>query len=169
MLVDSGSLYTIIPKALYDSLFSECKLHKSNISPDGYGGSPIAIQGFFKATLQYKDHSHTDKAYISKNGATILGWSVQSELCIALDPICNDPRIPDFEHHGSVSRSFRTQQYKSHYTCFTQNTVETRSAQSVKCDMVSYLQKSSSVLHRRTVPSRRVILLVIHGFSVAST
>ena len=64
--VDSGSPYTIIPRALYDSLFSECKLHESDISPGGYGGSPIAIQGFFKAALQYKDHTDTDKVYVSK-------------------------------------------------------------------------------------------------------
>ena len=84
MLVDSGSPYTIIPKALYDSLFSECELHESDISPGGYGGSPIALQGFFKATLQYKDRCDTDKVYVSKKGATILGWSAQSKLRIVL-------------------------------------------------------------------------------------
>ena len=89
--VDSGSPYTIIPKALYDSLFSECKLHKSDISPGRYGGSPIAIQGFFKATLQYKDRSGTNKVYVFKKGATILGWSAHSKLRIVLDPSCNDP------------------------------------------------------------------------------
>ena len=51
----------IIPKELYDSLFSKCKLHESDISPGSYGGSPIAIQGFFKAELQYKGHSDMDK------------------------------------------------------------------------------------------------------------
>ena len=91
VLVDSGSPYTIIQKALYDSLFSECKLHESDISPGGYGGSPIAIQGFFKAVLQYKDRSDTDKVYVSKKGATILWWSAQSKLCIVVDPTCNDP------------------------------------------------------------------------------
>ena len=85
VLVDSGSLSTIIPKALYDSLFSECKLNESDISPGGYGGSPIAIQDFFKAALQYKDRSDTDKVYVSKKGATILGWSVQSKLHIVLE------------------------------------------------------------------------------------
>ena len=101
VLVDSGSPYTIIPKALYDSLFSECKLHESDISPGGYGGSPIAIPGFFKAELQYKDRSDTDKIYVSKKGATILGWSAQSKICIVLDPTCNDPmdQYPEvFEH-----------------------------------------------------------------------
>ena len=73
VLVDSGSLYTIIPKALYDSLFSECKLHESDISPGGYGGSPYTIQGFFKATLQYNNRSDKDKIYVSKKGATTLG------------------------------------------------------------------------------------------------
>ena len=91
VLVDSGSPYTIIPKALYDSLFSKCKLHESDISPGGYGGSPIAIQGFFKAALQYEDRSDTDKVYVSKKGATILGWSAQSKLRIVLYPTCNDP------------------------------------------------------------------------------
>ena len=47
VLVNSGSPYTIIPKALYDSLFSEYELHESNISPGSYGGSPIAVQGLF--------------------------------------------------------------------------------------------------------------------------
>ena len=91
VLVHSGSPYTIIPKELYDSLFSKCKLHESDISPGGYGGSPIAIQGFFKATLQYNDRSDTDKIYVSKKGVTILGWSAQSKLQIVLDPMCNDP------------------------------------------------------------------------------
>ena len=36
VLVDSGSPYTINLKALYNSFFSQCKLHESNISPGGY-------------------------------------------------------------------------------------------------------------------------------------
>ena len=63
-----------VQRALYNSLYSECELHKSDISPGGYRGSPIAIQGISKAALQYKDHSDTDKVYISKKGATILGF-----------------------------------------------------------------------------------------------
>ena len=51
VLVASGSPYTIILKALYDSLFSKCELQESDISPGGYGGSPSATQGFFKAAL----------------------------------------------------------------------------------------------------------------------
>ena len=69
---------------------SASELHESDISPCGYGGSPIAIQCFFKATLQYKDRSDTDKVYVSKKGATILGWSAQSKLRIVLDPICHN-------------------------------------------------------------------------------
>ena len=59
VLVDFGSQYTIILRALYNSLFSECKLHESDISPGGYGVSPIALQVYFKAALQYKDRSDT--------------------------------------------------------------------------------------------------------------
>ena len=43
----------------------------------------------YKAELQYKDRSDMDKVYVSKKGATILGWSAQSKL--VLDPRCNDP------------------------------------------------------------------------------
>ena len=64
-------------------------MHESDISPGGYRGSPYTIQGFFKAELQYKDRSDMDKVYVSKKGATILGWSAQSKL--VLDPRCNDP------------------------------------------------------------------------------
>ena len=85
------SPYPIMPKALYDSLFSECELHKRDISQGGYGGSPIAIQGFFKAMLQHKDHFDTDKVYISKKGAPIFGCYGQCKLHIILDPTCNGP------------------------------------------------------------------------------
>ena len=91
-----------------------CKLHESDISPGSNGGSRIAIQGFLKPT-------------------TIQG-SFQYRQSIRLQ----DPTFmtPYYRHCGSVSRSFRTRQYKSCYTCFTQNTVETgcktRSAQSAK-------------------------------------
>ena len=64
-------------------------MHESDIFPGGYGGLPYTIQGFFKAELQYKDHSDMDKVYVSKKGATILGWSAQPKL--VLDPTCNDP------------------------------------------------------------------------------
>ena len=135
VLVDSGSPYTIIPKALYDSLFSECKLHESDISPGGYGGSPIAIQGFFKAALQYKDRSDTDKVHVSKKGATILGWSAQSKLRIVLDPTCNDPVLQTSNIVDQYSEVFEHDSTKIS-TCFTQNTVEirceTHSAQSAK-------------------------------------
>ena len=68
-------------------------MHESDISPGGYGGSLIAIQGFFKAVLQHKDRSDMEKVYVSKKGATILGWSAQSNLHIVLDPTCNDPEL----------------------------------------------------------------------------
>ena len=65
--------------------FYECELHKRDSSQGSYGGSPIAIQGFFKAMLQYKDHVDTDK------GAPIFGCSGQCKMYIILDPTCNDP------------------------------------------------------------------------------
>ena len=40
------------------------------------------VRLFFKAALQYKDCSDTDKVYISKKGTTIIGWSAQSILRI---------------------------------------------------------------------------------------
>ena len=64
-------------------------MHESDIFSGGYGGSPYTIKGFFKAELKYKDRSDMDKVYVSKKGATILGWSAQSKL--VLDPTCNDP------------------------------------------------------------------------------
>ena len=48
-------------------------------------------KAFFKAALQNKNRSDTDKIYVSKKGATILGWSAHSKLQIVLDPTRNDP------------------------------------------------------------------------------
>jgi hypothetical protein len=51
-LVDSGSPYTFIPEALYDTLFGHITLCEKDITPGGYGGTPINITGYFKSNLQ---------------------------------------------------------------------------------------------------------------------
>ena len=76
-------------------------------------GLPIAIQGFFKAALQYKDRSDMNKVYVFKKDATILGWSAQSKLRIVLDPTCNDPVIQTSTSWISIPKFSSTTVQKS--------------------------------------------------------
>ena len=83
MLCDSGSPYTIIPKALYETLFSKCDLHDTDIAASG--DTPIQIHGYFIGKLEYKSRTATDKVYVSQKGTTIIGWPTQGRLKIILD------------------------------------------------------------------------------------
>ena len=86
ILVDSGSPYTIIPNELYENLFADIELCDSDITPGGYGGTPIQMRGYFQATVQYKARKTEERVYVSMHGATILGWPTQAKLKIILDP-----------------------------------------------------------------------------------
>ena len=86
ILVDSGSPYTIIPNELYENLFADIELCESDISPGGYGGTPIEMRGYFQAAVQYKARKPEERVYVSKHGATIMAWATQAKLKIILDP-----------------------------------------------------------------------------------
>ena len=50
------------------------------------GATPINIRGYLNATLQYKGRTTEERVYVSRHGATILGWPTQAKLQIVLDP-----------------------------------------------------------------------------------
>ena len=118
VLVYSGSPF----RTHRTTVFLLCANCMKAIFPQAVTEVRLLLYKVSQSRLQYKDCSNTDKVYVSKKGATTLELSAQSKLRIVLDPTF---MTPYYRHCGSVSRSFGTRQYKSCYTCFTQNTVET--------------------------------------------
>ena len=41
---------------------------------------------YFQTTVQYKARKTEEKVYVSKHGATIMGWATQAKLKVILDP-----------------------------------------------------------------------------------
>ncbi|KAJ1184536.1 hypothetical protein NDU88_001342, partial [Pleurodeles waltl] len=85
-MVDSGSLYTIVPKSIWVENWSEVSLLPKDISPRGYQGSKINVLGYFESSIVFKLRSIEGKMYVADCGPPILGWVHQYDLHIVIDP-----------------------------------------------------------------------------------
>ena len=86
LMVDSGSLYTIIPNHMFEKNWPRVTLLPKDINPGGYQGEKIDILGFMHAQITFKDRSIEGKVYVSVSGPAILGWHHQFDLDITVSP-----------------------------------------------------------------------------------
>lgn len=85
----SALSYSIIPNQLYTVLFASFQLELH--PPDWWVSHPL--NGYFTATLKYKDHNDQGKIYVAQKGVTILGWNHQRDFQMILDPNGTEPVI----------------------------------------------------------------------------
>ncbi|KAJ1137773.1 hypothetical protein NDU88_004169 [Pleurodeles waltl] len=102
LMVDSGSMYTIIPEHLFKRHWVGVELLPKDINPGGYQGESINILGYMEGDIQYDNRSVKGKVYISTDGPAILGWMHQSDLNIMIHPrapnqvlVVADPTLDD--------------------------------------------------------------------------
>ncbi|KAJ1161485.1 hypothetical protein NDU88_001970 [Pleurodeles waltl] len=86
LMIDSGSLYTILPKKLFLQEWPAVSLLPKDISPGGYQGEKIDILGYMWAKIEFGKRHINGKVYIADSGPPILGWHHQYDLDIKIDP-----------------------------------------------------------------------------------
>ncbi|KAJ1135425.1 hypothetical protein NDU88_001865 [Pleurodeles waltl] len=86
LMVDSGSMYTIIPEHIFKRHWMGVKLLPKDINPGGYKGESIEILGYMEEDIQYAYRSVKGKFYVSTDGPAILGWMHLFDLDILIHP-----------------------------------------------------------------------------------
>ncbi|KAJ1207042.1 hypothetical protein NDU88_002434 [Pleurodeles waltl] len=86
LMIDSGSLYTILPKKRFLQEWPAVSLLPKDISPGGYQGEKIDIMGYMWAKIEFGERHINGKVYIADSGPPILGWHHQYDLDIKIDP-----------------------------------------------------------------------------------
>ncbi|KAJ1182633.1 hypothetical protein NDU88_007817 [Pleurodeles waltl] len=83
LLVDSGSLFTLISKEVYDSKWMESadkNLSVPDIKAVGYAGKRIDIVGMRWMSISFKGRTVSGKVYITDYGTNLLGWRHQKDV-----------------------------------------------------------------------------------------
>ncbi|KAJ1180530.1 hypothetical protein NDU88_005751 [Pleurodeles waltl] len=93
VLVDSGSLFTLISRETYEKILGKkfADLLKTDVKAVGYGGKRIDILGMQWMDILFKDNGVHGKVYITGEGSDLLGWQHQKDLNIILDPNAPEP------------------------------------------------------------------------------
>lgn len=86
LMVDCGSLYTIVLKWMWKKEWPEVTLLPRDINPKGYQGESIDVLGFFTTPIIFKSRQVVGKVYVAEDGPPILGWGHQFDLHIFIDP-----------------------------------------------------------------------------------
>ena len=90
LMLDSGSMFTIIPVSIFKDLWPSVELKPKDIDPCGYQGQTIELLGMMKsARISYKGRHTIGNVYMAVDGSTILGWIHQYDLNII------NPRGPE--------------------------------------------------------------------------
>ncbi|KAJ1197135.1 hypothetical protein NDU88_000997 [Pleurodeles waltl] len=94
LLVDSGSLFTLISKEVFESGWTNslCKnLSTPDIKAVGNAGRRIELIGMCCMMISFKGRIIQGKVYITDSGTNLLGWRHQKDLGIILNPNANEP------------------------------------------------------------------------------
>ncbi|KAJ1168777.1 hypothetical protein NDU88_000691 [Pleurodeles waltl] len=86
LMIDSGSMYTIIPERVFKVHWQDVNLIPKDINLGGYQGESIDILGYMEGNIRYGSRCTTGKVYVSMEGPPILGWMHQFDLKIMLHP-----------------------------------------------------------------------------------
>ncbi|KAJ1129809.1 hypothetical protein NDU88_008174 [Pleurodeles waltl] len=89
LMVESGSLYTLIPKSLWIELWHEVSLLPKDINPRGYQGVEIDVLGYFIYHIEFGHRCVKGKIYVAESGPPVLGWEHQFDLHFIIDPYSN--------------------------------------------------------------------------------
>ncbi|KAJ1218182.1 hypothetical protein NDU88_005765 [Pleurodeles waltl] len=95
MLVDSGSLCTLISKDVYEGILREKfeDLQTADVKAVAYGGKRINIVGVRWMDIIFKGNGVHGKVYVTHEGSNLLGWRHQKDLNIVLNPNATEPVI----------------------------------------------------------------------------
>ncbi|KAJ1163651.1 hypothetical protein NDU88_004106 [Pleurodeles waltl] len=93
VLVDYGSLFTLISKDVYVEVLKGKieDLERADGMAVGYGGRKINIIGMKWMDILFKDNGVHGKVYITREGSNLMGWRHQKDLEIVLDPNAAEP------------------------------------------------------------------------------
>ncbi|KAJ1186028.1 hypothetical protein NDU88_002813 [Pleurodeles waltl] len=93
VLVDSGSLFTLISKDVYVECLERKveDLQAADVKAVGYGGNKINILGMKWMDILFKGNGVHGKVYVTSEGSNLLGWRHQKDLEIVLDPNAVEP------------------------------------------------------------------------------
>ncbi|KAJ1203900.1 hypothetical protein NDU88_007681 [Pleurodeles waltl] len=88
VLVDSGSLFTLISRETYEKILGKkCEdLLKTDVKGVGHGGKRIEILGMQWMDILFKGNGIHGKVYVTGEGSNLLGWRHQKDLNIIFDP-----------------------------------------------------------------------------------
>ncbi|KAJ1216464.1 hypothetical protein NDU88_004066 [Pleurodeles waltl] len=96
ILVDSGSLYTLISKDVYEGILKEKieDLQTTDVKAVGYGGKRNDIVGMrWMDIIFFKGNGVLGKVYVTQERSNLLGWRHQKDLNIVLNPNATEPVI----------------------------------------------------------------------------
>ncbi|KAJ1155019.1 hypothetical protein NDU88_007755 [Pleurodeles waltl] len=99
LMVDWGSLYTIIPKSLWIEFWHKVPLLPKDINLRGYQGVEIDVLGYFISHMEFGNRCVEGKIYVAESGPPILEWGHQFDLHIIIDPH-SDSKILMVEYEG---------------------------------------------------------------------
>ena len=86
LMVDSGSMYTIIPYVMYNENWPDSSLLPKDIDPCSYQGQTIQLLGYMKTSIRFEERQVCGKVYVATDGPPILGWVHQYDLNIMICP-----------------------------------------------------------------------------------
>ncbi|KAJ1164870.1 hypothetical protein NDU88_005303 [Pleurodeles waltl] len=86
LMVDSASLYTMIPESLLKRHWRKEKLLPKDKSPGGYQGVEIQLLGYMLKEIRFGKRKVLGKIYVAVEGSPILGWMHQFDLNIVISP-----------------------------------------------------------------------------------
>ncbi|KAJ1172394.1 hypothetical protein NDU88_004241 [Pleurodeles waltl] len=109
LLVDLGSLFTLISKEVYESEWTnptDKNLAVPDIKAVGYAGKRIKIVGMRWMSISFEGRIIRGKVYITDYGTNLLGWRHQKDLGIILNPNAREPVLLTNEMNiGEVTES----------------------------------------------------------------
>ncbi|KAJ1137863.1 hypothetical protein NDU88_004259 [Pleurodeles waltl] len=88
VLVDSGSLFTLISRVTYEKILGKKfeDLFKTDVKAVGNGGKRMEILGMQWMDIAFKSNGVRGKVYVTGEGSHLLGWRHQKDLNIILVP-----------------------------------------------------------------------------------
>ncbi|KAJ1156154.1 hypothetical protein NDU88_008878 [Pleurodeles waltl] len=102
LLVDSGSLFRLISKKVYEEQWTNSRsenLLEPDIKAVGYAGKRIEMFGMRWMTIVFKSRAVKGKIYITNYGTNLLGQRHQKDLGIVLNPNAKEP-VMNMEKQG---------------------------------------------------------------------
>ncbi|KAJ1127038.1 hypothetical protein NDU88_005444 [Pleurodeles waltl] len=86
LIIDSGSMHTIVRKAMFLEHWKSVIWLPKDFNPVGYQGAKMYIVGYMETTVEFGSTVIKVKVYVAEDGTPILGWMQHYDLNIVVNP-----------------------------------------------------------------------------------